>query len=109
MKTLILTLGLSFFTSVLWADKVWKSSNTATADTTKSLCGTGRGIIHGARVNTGAAGTLTIYNSRASATLPVAAINTAALASLDFDVLLSSGVTYTNSATANVTLLYDCY
>jgi hypothetical protein len=91
---------------------VWRSSNTATADTAKALCTQGnprRGVVHGACVNTGVAGTLTIYNSSSTAANPIAAINTANAICTYYDVLMSSGIVYTNSATANVTIMYDCF
>lgn len=95
---------------------VWLSSNTATADTTQVLCpntanvNTKRAILHAVCVNTGAAGTLTVYNSSATAVNPLLAMNTAAVvACATYDISTSSGLTYTNSATANVTLTYMCY
>jgi hypothetical protein len=102
------------------AQPVWLSSNTATADTTQNLCkglsnasgffSNNHGIFHGACINTGVAGTLTIYNSSATATSPIAAINTGTAQPCSlYDVSISSGLTYTNSATANVTILYQCY
>lgn len=116
MKKLFLAalfLGLS---SVLYATpNVWVSSHTATADTTKVLCPNypnatdGRGIIHGLCVNTGTAGTYTLYNSSAAAVNTIAAISTASTGCLYYDIAVSSGITYTNSATADVTLLYGCY
>lgn len=104
-------------------NSVWISSNTATADTTKNLCpgqtyviqGStvtegNHGVFHGACINAGATGTLTIYNSSATANIPIAAITTStAMPCSLYDVQTSSGLTYTNSATANVTILYQCY
>ena len=101
----------------------WTSSNTATADTLKNLCPGGyevvngstvtfgnRGVIHGVCINTAVAGTLTLYNSSATATSAIAAINTnSAIPCYYYDVAVTSGVTYTNSATANTTILYQCY
>lgn len=117
MKKFIVGALIGFFTLFLGGHSyaidlsVWISSNTATADTTKSLCTTytARGILRGACVNTGVAGTLTLYNSNATATNPVAAIDTSTKGCQFYDVAAMSGVTYTNSATANVTILYQCY
>src|SRR5665213_2267309 len=97
MKKLVAIL-LSLFAGASLAfavnQSVWLSSNTATADTTKNLCpgisytvasssytsqsytSGNHAIFHGACINTGSAGTLTIYNSSATATSPIAAINT---------------------------------
>lgn len=105
---------------------VWLSSHTATADTTKNLCvatnylvGTstlttgGRGVFHGACVNSGvAASSLTVYNSSGTATaaVPIAVIQTStAMPCSLYDVGVSSGLTYTTSGTADVTILYQCY
>ena len=128
-KILAIIASFLMFSSQCFAldTDVWLSSNTATADTTKNLCpgipysvasssyttntytSGNHGIVHGVCINTGAAGTLTVYNSSATATSPIAAMNTAAAAPCSFfDVAVSSGLTYTNSATANVTILYQC-
>lgn len=106
----------------------WVSSNTATADTIKNLCpGTStllvngstqtwgnRGVFHGVCINTGAVGSLSVWNSSApvaaNAPSPIAVMNTATAQPCSiYDVGFSSGLTYTNSATANITLLYQCY
>jgi hypothetical protein len=116
MKRFILAVILSFVAGVSWAvSDVWQSTNTATADTAKSLCSNSgsifsraHAVVHNVCVNTGAAGTFTIYNSSAVAVNPVAAINTAAAICMEYDVSLSSGLSYTNSATANVTMTYIC-
>lgn len=115
MKKLLIGISILFVGGISWAlgPGVWKSSNTATADTAQKLCNqtasARRGVFHGACVNTGAAGTLTIYNSSSTAVSPIAAINTANLACLYYDVFMSSGIVYTNSATGNVTMMFDCY
>lgn len=118
MKKIVLLLALiSLFQASCFAIRadVWISSNTATADTTKALCNNTfpsswpHAILHGICVNTGSAGTFTLYNSSASAIQPIAAIDTTAKGCQNYDVQLSSGLTYTNSATANVTVLYQCY
>ena len=124
MKRLFLAMGfiLGLGLGAMATPSVWKSSNTATADTTQVLStptnylvGTstiregGHGVYHGICINTGTAGTFTIYNSSASAANPIAATSTASVGCLTYDVGISSGLTYTNSATANVTVLYMCY
>ena len=122
LAALIFTLGMSLPAMALDTD-VWLSSNTATADTTKNLCpgqtyvvqgstytSGNHAVFHGACINTPVAGTLTIYNSSATATAPIAAISTSTgMPCSLYDVQVSSGLTYTNSATANVTILYQCY
>lgn len=97
------------------ANNVWLSSNTVTADTAQALCTqpnmTRRGIFHGACVNRGAVNsTVAIYNSSATAVVPIATIQTStAMPCSIYDVLASSGITYTTSSTADVTILYTCY
>lgn len=115
MKKLIVLAGLLLMPGMLMAmEAVWNSTNTATADTTKALClksslgSRRRGVVHAVSVNTGVAGTFTVYNSSGAAANPIAAIDTATKSYHVFDVVLSTGITYTNSATANVTLLYSC-
>jgi len=101
----------------LAVEDVWLSSHTATADTTKNLClptisgQLPRSILHGVCINTGVAGTLTIYASSGSAINPIAAVNTSTTMPCSlYDVASSSiGLTYTNSATADVTILYQCW
>ena len=126
MKKILLAGFISLFSMGMAravAPDVWLSSNTATADTTQNLCkGTtytngsstytsgDHGVLHGVCINTGVAGTFTVYNSSASANSPIAAINTGTSQPCSiYDVSVSSGLTYTNSATANITILYQCF
>lgn len=107
-------LGLASW-SLAVSGSVWLSSNTATVDTNKALCQTvfasswPRGVVHNVCVNTGTAGTYTVYNSSGSGVNKMAAIDTAAKGCQIYDVVMSSGITYTNSATADVTISYSCY
>lgn len=114
MKRILILLSLMLSVSMAYAVDIWKSTNTATADTTKSLCNNytnptrGRGMVHNVCVNTGAAGSFSVFNASAAAVNPVAVIDTTAKGCTEYDVFLTSGVTYTNSATANVTMTYSC-
>lgn len=122
MKTLICALSL-FVAGVAWSaspTSVWRSSFTKTIDTTKNVCGADagivtnrRGFLHGVIVSSAAApGVFTVYNSSASAINIMAEIDTSAEGSYFYDVVattVSKGLTYSNSSTASVTLLYDCY
>lgn len=93
--------------------QIWRSSHTASADTAQKLCNqqnTSRhGILGSVCVNTGAAGSLTIYNSSSTAANIVAVIDTTAKGCNRYEVYTSSGLVYTNSATADVTMMFDCY
>lgn len=105
---------------------VWKASHTVTADTTQNLCAGktyilntstvsygNTGIVHGVCVNDAGAGsgTFTLYDSSASANNAFAVIRATSainMGCLYYDVQTSSGITYTNSATNDVTILYMC-
>lgn len=111
-------LGFFIFSvsTVSWCiTNIFISTNTATHDILQVLCSqyapglNVNGIVHTICVNTGVSGTFTLYNSSASVVNPVAAINTSTVGCQIYDVVLSSGITYTNSATANVTVSYQCY
>lgn len=95
---------------------VWRSSNTSTADSQKNLCNAKQGntnahsLFHGVIVSSGdASGLLTIYNSSATTTETMAVIDNGSLGSYFFDIFASSGLTYTKTGKANITILYDCY
>lgn len=119
MKSLLLALSLCFISAASYAnsgDATWKSSNTATVDTLKSLCGFGpaKALFHGVCVNDlGGSGLISVFNSRGVASLPVALIRSSAAVTSGcqfFDVQLSSGLTYSTSvANDNITFMYNCY
>jgi hypothetical protein len=129
-RILGLTAITSFFVFMVWAfsyaamGNIWTSSHTATADTTLNLCKGNtyliqtstytegnRAILHGICINNGALGnTFTVYNSSGSANNPIALVSTSTPMPCSFyDVSTSSGLTYTNSSTADVTILYNCF
>lgn len=110
--------------SILWmssfgfaiSDAIWYSSHTATADTTKAICNQTFGssqphaVLHGVCVNTGAStSSFSVFNSSASSANPVAVIDSTTKGCQLFDIYLSSGLSYTNSSTADVTIAYSCY
>lgn len=95
---------------------VYLSSHTATANTTQALCqqapvgSNPHGVLNSVCVNTGAStSSATIYNSSGTANNVIAIIDTTTKGCLTYNVLLSSGITYTTSSTADVTFLYQCY
>lgn len=110
----ILVVSALLLAGNLWAIDVFVASNTVTADTAQRLCPKnyttrqGHGVLDSVCVNTGAAGTFTVYNASGAAVNPIAAIDTAAKGCMNYDVGFSSGLTYSNSATANVTVSYTC-
>lgn len=120
MKRLLIFLILATASWPLEATDTWVSSFTATADTTKNVCGADRGIVtnkrgffHGVCVSSASVGGVyTVYNSSASAINPLAVIDTTTKGCYYYDVVASTqakGLTYSNSSTANVTLLFNCY
>lgn len=131
MKRILgITALVSFFVFMAWAlsyavaPDVWLSSNTATADATQNLCkgvnylvGTStniygnHGVLHAVCVGIGVAGSsVTVYNSSGTALNPITVVSASTpTVCSTFDVSVSSGLTYSNSSTANVTILYQCY
>lgn len=118
MRTLFLLGALLFVATASHAnsaDATWVSSNTATADTAKTLCGqTRKALFHGICVNdVGGSGLITLSNSRVGTASPFAVIRSSYIVTSGcqfFDVQLSSGLTYTTSvANDNVTFLFNCY
>lgn len=101
--------------SVHAVGSVWSSSHTATADSLKSLCGSNnkrRGVLHSVCVNDGPGGTVTLFDSVLSNTTTFAVIRTTSAVTagcLLFDVVTSSGITYTTSAPNDITFSYSCY
>lgn len=115
MKKLLITSILIFGAAISHAvtPAVFRSSNTVTIDTARGLCTQGgatrHAVLHTACVNTGTAGTLTLYNTFGTAASPIAAIDTAAKGCQTYDVITSSGLSYANSAAANITISYECF
>jgi len=102
--------------------EIWLSSNTQTADTFQQLCtqstwNSRRALVHGVCINNGVPGTTySIWGSSpgvtaaALVTSTVAVINASTTTACQYyDVIISSGLFYSNSGTANVSLLYQCY
>ncbi len=65
--------------------------------------------LHRVTVNTGAAGTITVYNNGAASGDVVAVIAVASgdEASLEYDVRLDTGLTVVLSATMDITVVYE--
>lgn len=93
---------------------VWKSSFTPSAVTTKNLCVNQNGFLHSVCVSspTAAPSLVSVYNSSGSAVNPIAIIDGTKYGCFEYDVLASTankGLTYSNSSTANITIMYQCY
>ena len=87
-------------------DQALKFNNTKTGTT--AVLRTGQAKLHRVIVNNGAAGTFTIYNNSAASGAEVAIIDTTNPVSLDFGgLILDVGLTIVNSATGNVTVIYE--
>lgn len=65
--------------------------------------------LHGVTVNTGAAGTITVYNNGAASGDVVAVITVAAtdVHSLDYNIRLDTGCTVVLSVTMDITVIYE--
>jgi hypothetical protein len=115
MKRLLILSAILFSAGLAHAGApaVYRSSFTATADTTKNLCMNRRGFLHGVCVSSATAlpSTFIVYATSATAANIIATIDGTKTGCYYFDVVASTptGLTYSNSATANTTVLYDCY
>lgn len=115
-KLLVLAVSILSLSAQAFAKgDVWNYSNSTGIQATIAPCvpnffsGQPHAIFHNVCVNTGAAGSFTVYNSSGTTANPVALIDTTAKGCSTYDVQLSSGITFSNSATANVTITYQCY
>lgn len=120
-KILVFLASFLMFSNMAFAisGSVYYSSHTATADTTKSLCAstipglfasTNKAILNGVCVNTGATtSSVTLYNSNGTAFQTLALVDATTKGCLTYNVILSSGITYTTAGSADVTLMYQCY
>lgn len=122
IKKLVLTAALLCVgvPSTVFAWDVWRSSYTATIDTTRNLCGgdagivtNRRGIFHGVCVSSAAVnGTFSIYNSSGTTINPIAILDLNTNGCFYYDVVASTvnkGLTYSNTGLSKLTILYDCY
>lgn len=125
IKRLILAVALICVSvpTVVLAWDTWRSSYTATIDTTKNLCGTDaglvgptrRGFLHSVCISSSAfqTDTITIYNSSGTAINPLTTIDgTAYEGCFNYDVVASTinkGLTYSKTGGAIVQIQYDCY
>lgn len=111
MKKILVAATALFFASIAYAvPGVWVSSNTATADTNKNLCGNSKALFHGVCVNQENGGTVSIFDARGNAVNPIAVIVSSSAVGncLFYDVKVSSGLTYAKTTTTNATFLYQC-
>jgi hypothetical protein len=84
-----------------------RSSFTATNDTTQRICATPCVLDSVVVSSPSVGGLLTIYDSNAAASNKIAVVNTANSGSYRFEVLISSGLTYTTANNTNgITILW---
>jgi len=89
---------------------IFKSSHTRTSDTTKEISSTKhvkylRSVIVSSPT---ADGWMTIYNSRGAASNEIGTVDLGTANQYNYDLSISSGLTYTTSGNANgVTILYQ--
>jgi hypothetical protein len=120
-KIFIVGLTILMMTGVSQAaPQIWFSSHTETADTTQNLCkGTSysggfygnHGNFHAVCIDsaTVAASTFIVYNSSGAASNMLVDMDATKAGCNYYDIAISSGLTYSNSSTAHVTILYQCY
>lgn len=117
MKRLLIAATILLSSTMAFASgaDLWISSNTATADTNKVLCPKyptakqSHGALGSVCINFTTPGTYSVYNASGSAINPIATIDTSVRGCLRYDISFSSGLTYVNSSTANVTAMYNCF
>ena len=102
------------------APVLWKSSQTATADTTQPLCGqflsgtstvTYHAILYNVCISSPVTGSaVTLYNSSYTATTNgTGYISAANEGCLTFNTVYPKGLMYTTTGSANIIIGYDCY
>lgn len=111
-------LSLSFFTGTAHAGNsgVWRSSFTATADTTKNLCTNKRGFLHGVIVSSATPNaTVSVWASSGTVDSTMTIVDASNEGSYYFDVpaiatnTAHTGMTYSTVGTATIQILYECY
>lgn len=115
MKRLLLVLvSVSFMSvSAFAVSEVWTSSHTATVDSNKNLCGNAKATLHSVCVGRSDGGTITLSDTRgtftSTSTIAVL-ISTATNVSgcVEFDVKVSSGLTYSTTGAQDTTFMYQC-
>lgn len=117
MKKLILCLSL-FCAPALFAanPSVWRSSYTASADTTQNLCMNKRGFLHAVVVSSASANaTVSVYASSATANSIMTLVDASNEGYFPYDTIAiatntaHTGLTYSTVGTASVQILYDCF
>jgi hypothetical protein len=124
MKKLFLALGLCFLFQArahAFQTAIWLSSNTATAQSTSTLCGqyisngtttTLHGVLHGVCVNTAAAGNIQVFNSTytSMSNSLTGVYSTATQEPCNFyDATAPNGLMFLKVGTGDVSILYQCY
>lgn len=114
MKRWILALAMAATPLAAWAfQEVWSSSYTNVAATTQKLCEGKRGYLHGVVISTAGANGSNIQLSNSSwtvtATPTTGAIDTRSVRTEIYNVIFSTGIIYTKTGVAGLTILYQCY
>lgn len=114
MKRLFVASILLLATSYSFAVEVWRSSYTATADTTLNLCINKRGTLHSIVVSSaGVNSTISVFASSGTVFSTMTVLDTTSKSVYPYDVILATrtGLTYSTAGTtqAQLTILYNCY
>lgn len=95
------------------ARDIYRSSTTATADTTQVLCGSGRrGYLYSVCVSSAVSGTgTTIYNSSftTSGVANTGFISNGTVGCVAYQTVYPKGLLYTKTGVANINIAYDCF
>lgn len=112
MKRFLLAGLLILVSSVGFAYEAYRSSATATTDTTQVLCGGGkRGYLYSVCTSSAVAGTgLTVYNSSfTTAVQNTGFISSGAVGCQEYRAVYTKGIMYSKGGPSNVLIQYDCY
>jgi hypothetical protein len=125
MKKILMVLAFLFWVRPAHAvaNNVWLSSNTATVDSTQTLCGqylvgtstaVYHGVLHEVIVSSAVAlSTIQLYNSSWTVVGTTQTIGPIVTGTQTFpfvyDVIFPNGLSYVKSGTSQVQILYQCY
>lgn len=111
MKKLIAIVAILFSGALVHARDVYKSSTTNTSTAQVALCtGTQRAYLYGVCVSSpNATAGVTLFNSSFTTTLGTGFVTNATYGCVDYQTNFTSGLSYTKTGAANITIKYDCF
>jgi hypothetical protein len=91
---------------VAQSSNLFRNSTAAIAAGTASTIKSASGVLEGFVINTGAAGTATLYNNASGTGSKIAVINTASQGSLRYGLRFDTGLSVVQTGTADITIVY---